>query len=64
MDEPQFMDSLDGEDTFCDVKSRHIFRECVVLDEHGHQITSRQEFHDEVEVGRILEGIVKLHDPR
>ena len=36
----------------------------VNVNSHGHQITARQEFHDEVQVLRILERVVQLHDPR
>ena len=33
-------------------------------DSHRHQITSRQEFHDQVQVIRVLERVVQLDDPR
>ena len=57
------VDSFDSEDTLRNVETGDILREGVVLDEHRHQISTRQELHDEVEVGRVLEGVVQLHDP-
>jgi len=33
-------------------------------DLHGHQVSTRQELHDQVEVVGILERVVQLHDPR
>ena len=63
MNEPKLVNSLDGKNTLGDVEPSNILRECVVLDEHRHQISSWQELHDEVEVRRILEGVVELHNP-
>jgi len=63
MDETHVVDSFDGEDTFCNVEARHVLRKRVVLDEHGHQVSPRKEFHDKVQVHRILEGIEELDNP-
>lgn len=64
MNEAKVVDSLDSENTLCNVETGDIFRECVVLDQHRHEIASRQELHDEVEVGGVLERVVQLHNPR
>ena len=63
MNEPKRMHRLDGKHALCDIESRHILRESVVLDQHGHEITPRKEFHDQVQVRRVLEGVVELDDP-
>ena len=54
---------FDGEHAFCDVEPRNILRERVIFNEHAHQIAAWQEFHDEIQVGRILERIKKLDNP-
>ena len=63
MDETQLVNRFDGKDNLRDVEPRDVLREDLILDEHRHQISSWQELHDEVEVRRILEGVVELHDP-
>lgn len=64
MDITQIVYGFNRQDTFCHIKPRHILREYVVLHQHGHQIASGQELHDQVEIKRILERIEQLHDPR
>lgn len=63
MDETKVMDGLDGENALRDVEPGHVLREGVVLDQHRHQVPSGQELHDEIQVGRVLERIIQLHDP-
>lgn len=46
VNETKLMDGLDGQDTLCYIKPRYIFRECVVLDEHGHEVSTGKKFHD------------------
>lgn len=41
MDESEFVDSLDSEDTFCHVEASDVFRKRVVFDQHGHEVTPR-----------------------
>jgi hypothetical protein len=64
MDETHFMNSLNSENTFSNIETRYIFGECVVLDEHGHQIASREELHYQVKVNGILKRVEQLDDPR
>lgn len=64
MDEPQIMDSFNGQNTFSEIKPRDIFRKGVIFDEHRHQVASRKKFHDKVEMGGILKGIIELDNPR
>jgi len=45
MDETHFMDRFDSQDQLCHVEARDIFTKGVVLDEHGHEITSREKLH-------------------
>lgn len=40
VNEAKLMDSLDGKNTLGDVEARDIFREGVILDQHGHEIAS------------------------
>jgi len=53
-----------SKDTLCHVESCDIFREYVILHEHGHEIASGKKLHDEIEVQRILERIEQLDHPR
>lgn len=64
VNEAHLVDILDGEDTFGNIEPGHVLREGVVLDQHSHQISARQELHDQVQVLGILERIIQLHNPR
>lgn len=63
MNEAQLVNALERQDALGHVEARYVVRECVVLDEHRHQISARQELHQQVEVLRILERVVQLHYP-
>lgn len=54
VDEPELVDSFDGEDTLCDVESSDILGECIIFDEHRHEVATRQELHDQVQSLGIL----------
>lgn len=58
MYEAELVHRLNGEDAFCNIEPGNVFGERVVLDEHGHKVTSRQELHDQVEIRTVLEGVV------
>ncbi|KAH3665500.1 hypothetical protein OGAPHI_003686 [Ogataea philodendri] len=64
MNEAQSMNSLDGQNTLCNVESCHVLGEDLPLDQHSHQITSRKELHDQIEVKRVLERVVQRNNPR
>ena len=64
MDEAKTVYRLDGKHAFCHVKPGHVLRECVVLYEHGHEVATGKEFHDEVQVCGVLKGVVQLDYPR
>lgn len=64
MDEAQFVNSLDRETYLSHVEASDIFREDFILNEHGHQISSRQELHEHVQERAVLECRVKLDNPR
>lgn len=49
MNEAQFVHSLNGQDNLCHVEPCDVFTKDFVLDEHGHQVTTRQELHKHVE---------------
>lgn len=63
MNETKTMNGFDCHHTFCHIEARHIFREGVILDEHCHQVTTREKFHDQVELGRVLKRVKELDDP-
>lgn len=64
MYEAQFVYRLNGQDDLSHVESRDILAEDLVLDEHRHQVTTGQEFHQHVQESRILERGMQLHQPR
>lgn len=64
VDEAQLVDSLDGQDDLGDVEAGNVFGEDLVLDEHGHQVSTGKELHEHVEEVRVLEGCEELDDPR
>ena len=64
MNEAQFMYSLDCKNTLRYIEPRHVFREGIILDEHGHQVASRKELHNEIQVRGILERVKELDHPR
>ena len=41
MDETELVNSLNSENNLCHIESCDVLRENLVLDEHGHQITTR-----------------------
>ena len=63
MNEAQLVHSLDSQNDFCHVESCDILAEDLILDEHRHQITTRQELHKHVKEGGVLERSVKLDEP-
>ena len=46
MDKSKLVDSFDRQYTLRDVEPCNILGERVVLNQHGHQVTSGQELHD------------------
>lgn len=64
MQETKLVNSLDSHDHFRHIESRNVLRENFVLDQHGHQVTTRQEFHQQVKISGILERGVQLDQPR
>ena len=49
---------------FRHVEACNILGKDLVLDEHRHQVTTRQELHKHVQEGVVLESRVQLDDPR
>ena len=64
VDEAQLVNDLNGKDDLGHVKPGDILGEDLILDQHRHEITTREKFHQHVEEGRILKGREKLHHPR
>jgi hypothetical protein len=63
VNEAKVMDCVNGKYTFCNVETRDIFGECVIFDEHGHEVTAREKLHDKIQRLCILEGIEQLNHP-
>lgn len=64
MDIAQLVHSVNGQHNFGNVETGDVFGEDFVLDQHGHEITARQELHEHVQEVRILERRVQLDHPR
>src|SRR5882757_3301573 len=58
------MNRVNGKYTFCNVEPRDILGECVIFNEHGHEVAAREELHDKIQCLCILEGIKQLNHPR
>ena len=63
MDEAQLVHRLDSQNDFCHVESCDVLAENLILDEHCHQVTTREELHEHVKEGGVLEGSVKFDEP-
>lgn len=57
MNKSKFVDRFNSQNTLCYVEPSHVLRECVVLDKHGHEIATRKELHDEVQILGILKRV-------
>lgn len=64
MYEAKFVDSLDCKGELSHVETGYVFGEDFVLDEHSHQVTTREEFHEQIEEGAVLKRCVELDNPR
>jgi hypothetical protein len=45
MDESKLMYSFNCHYTLGNVEPCHVLRKCVILDEHGHEVSAREKFH-------------------
>ena len=57
------MDCLNRQDTLCHIEASDIIRENFILDEHSHQVTTGQIFHQHIQEERVLERGEELDDP-
>lgn len=64
MNEAELVDGLKSKCNFSHVESGNVLGKDFILDEHSHQISTRQELHEHVEESRVLEGSVQLDQPR
>lgn len=64
MNEAQLVHSFDSQNNFGHVEPGDVLTKDLVLNEHCHQVTTRQELHKHVKECRVLEGSVKLDKPR
>jgi hypothetical protein len=46
MDEPKLMYSFNGHYTLGNIEPCHVLGKCVVFYEHGHEVSTREKFHD------------------
>lgn len=63
MYEAKFVHGLDGQCDLRHVEPCDILTEDLVLDQHGHEITTGQELHQHVEECRVLERRMQLDEP-
>lgn len=63
VDEALLVDSVNRHDYLGSIEACDVLRKDVILDEHRHQITSREKFHQHVEILCILKGRKQLDDP-
>lgn len=64
MNETEFVHSLDSENNLSDIESGDVLGEDLILDEHSHQITTRQELHQHIQEVLVLECREELDHPR
>lgn len=63
MDKAKFVHSFQSQCNLGHVETSNVFRENLVLDQHCHEITARQELHEHVKKGRVLERGMQLDEP-
>ena len=63
VDESQFVNTFDSQNHFSCIKSGHRFREIVFLNEQTHQISTRDVFHNQIEVVLVLEREEQFYYP-
>ena len=64
MNEAKLMDGFYSKGDLSHVEASDILGEDLILDKHGHQITTRQELHQHVQERVVLERRVQLDHPR
>jgi hypothetical protein len=64
VDIAKLVDCVDCRDNFSNVESSNVLCEDLILDEHGHEITTGKKLHQHVEKGGILERGKELDHPR
>jgi hypothetical protein len=64
MDVVNLVDSFDRKNRLSDVKAALVFCENIFSNQKGHEISAWQEVHDEIEVLFVLEGVLKVDNPR
>jgi hypothetical protein len=57
-----FMDGFDSKNSLSNIESCHMFSQCILSHEKGHDITTREVLHNKVKILSVLERIVKLHN--
>ena len=64
MNKPKMVHGLNSQHALGHVKARNILREGIVLNKHSHQVSARKKLHDQIQIGRVLERVEQLDDPR
>ena len=64
MYEAKLVHGLNSKRNLSHIEARDILGKDLVLDEHSHEIASRQELHEHVQERRVLERRVQLDQPR
>jgi len=63
MDIVELMNRVDSRDKLSHVKTSFVFGKDILFNKLGHQVSTRDKFHDEIKEILILEGKVKLSHP-
>lgn len=56
------VNGLNGQYTLSNVKFSHIFRKCVLSHQKSHHVTTREIFHDKIQVFSILKGVIQFNN--
>ena len=64
MNEVYLMDRLNGQDSFCNIKTTRLFTQDIFSHKERHEITTRQKVHDQVQILVILKAVLQINNPR
>lgn len=48
MYESKLMHCFYGQNALCNVEPRDVLRECIIFDQHRHEVATRQELHNQI----------------
>ena len=63
MNEVYLMDRLNGQNSFCNIKTTRLFTQDIFSHKERHEITTRQKIHDKIKVLVVLKTIFQINNP-